>query len=96
MEKTDLINQLHAYKLEKRNEYQLKKIGLFGSFARDDAGNDSDIDIVVELHRPDLFILGNIKTDLEELFGKRVYIVRLREKMNKFLKKRIEEEAIYV
>jgi uncharacterized protein len=37
--------------LEKR--YGITRIGIFGSFARNDIRDDSDIDIVVEM-RPDL------------------------------------------
>ena len=48
------------------------------------------------MKEPDLFILGCIKTELEEQFGKKVDIVRFRTGMNSFLKKRIEQEAIYV
>ena len=55
-----------------------------------------DIDIVVKQNEPDLFLLGCIKTDLEEAFGKQVDIVRFRHDMNAFLKSRIMREAVYV
>jgi len=96
MNREDVVNILSSYKKKNSTQYHLKKIGLFGSYARNEATEESDIDIVVELLKPDLFILGNIKTDLEELFGKHVDIVRLRERMNKLLMKRIESDAIYV
>jgi len=56
----------------------------------------SDIDIVVELNKPDLFYLVDIKQDLEEKFHRPVDIVRYRDRMNAFLKKRIDKEAVYV
>jgi uncharacterized protein len=56
----------------------------------------SDIDVVVELEDPDMFNLISIKQDLEEELNRPVDIVRYREKMNIFLKARIEKEAIYV
>jgi hypothetical protein len=74
----------------------LLKLGVFGSFAQNNDTIASDLDVVVELKKPDLFILGNIKTELEQIFGKRVDIVRFRENMNPFLKKRILKESIYV
>ena len=64
--------------------------------AREAAGEESDIDIVIEQREPDLFVLGSIKTDLENEFDREVDIVRIREGMNAFLKDRIEREAIYV
>ena len=40
--------------------------------------------------------LVGIKQDLEEVFKRHVDIVRYRDKMNPFLRKRIEKEAVYV
>ncbi|MBN2174694.1 MAG: nucleotidyltransferase domain-containing protein [Bacteroidales bacterium] len=34
----------------------MERIGLFGSFARDNFENESDVDIVVKLLKPDIFI----------------------------------------
>jgi len=78
-----------------KKEYKVKKIGVFGSWARGDADEDSDIDIVVDLEKPDLFYLIGVKQAIEETFGRRVDIVRLREKMNETLRKRIEHDVIY-
>ena len=57
---------------------------------------DSDIDVVVELEKQDLFALMGIKQDLEEALSQPVDVVSYRENMNKFLKNRIQEEAVYV
>jgi len=54
-----------------------------------------DIDVVVELENPDLFNLFGIKQDLEERFHCSVDVVRYREKMNGYLKHRIDQEAFY-
>ena len=56
----------------------------------------SDIDVVVELETQDLFDLIAIKLDLEEQLSQQVDIVSYRDKMNNFLKLRIEKEAVYV
>ena len=64
--------------------------------ARVDAKNNSDIDIVVELNTPSLLNLIAIQQDLSEKFHQKVDIIRYRNKMNNFLKKRIDQEAIYV
>jgi len=36
-------------------DYGVKRIGVFGSFARNEADETSDVDIVVEMTEPDLF-----------------------------------------
>lgn len=69
---------------------------MFGSYARDEINEFSDIDIVVELSVPDIFTLVHIKSDLEGMFHKPVDIIRKRNKMNPYLKKRIDRDAIYV
>ena len=51
-------------------------LSLFGSVARDEAGPDSDVDILIDLSRPlDLFDLGLIQVRLEEILGTCVDLV---------------------
>ena len=51
---------------------------------------------MVELEKPDLFYMIGIKQAIEEVLGRKVDVVRLRERMNKALKRRIEQDVIYV
>ncbi|MEE8389473.1 MAG: nucleotidyltransferase domain-containing protein, partial [Anaerolineae bacterium] len=62
----------------------------------DEITDVSDVDVVVELDRPDLLILVGIKQELEESLQRSVDVVRYRERMNAYLKRRIEQEAVYV
>ncbi|MBA3027983.1 MAG: nucleotidyltransferase family protein [Desulfobacteraceae bacterium] len=78
-----------------REKYGVTRIGIFGSVARNQGGPDSDVDIVVEMH-PDLLKRALLKEDLESLLGHKVDVVRYRPGMNKFLKKRIDNEGHYV
>jgi len=96
LSKDYIINFISKQKPGLQNKFGIKRIGLFGSYASGHAKEDSDVDIVVELEKPDLFILIGIKQFLEEALGVHVDIVRLREKMNQALRKRIERDAIYV
>ena len=77
-------------------EYGISKIGVFGSVARNEAKDDSDIDIVIRIHEPDFFMLSSIKSLLQEKLLKRVDVVTYRPDMNEFLKNRIDSEAVYV
>ena len=96
MEKQKALEILRRYKNEHSDEYGILKIGIFGSVARDEATENSDVDIVVETETPNLFNLVHIKESLEALYHTHVDIVRYRETMNPYLKKYIEQEAIYV
>ncbi len=54
------------------------------------------MDVVVELEDPDLLILVGVKQELEELLRVPTDVVRYRDEMNPYLKRRIDQEAIYV
>lgn len=96
LDKDYIINLIRNQKPDLEREFGVKRIGLFGSFAKGRPKEDSDIDVVVELEKPDLFALIGIKQLLEESFGTHVDIVRLRDKMNPALRKRIDRDVIYV
>ena len=92
----NVLRILGMHKDELTRDYGLLKLGVFGSVARNEARENSDIDIVVETQVPDLLRMVNLKEDLEELLHNRVDLVRYRLRMNSFLKKRIDNEAHYV
>ena len=96
MDRDTILDLLAKYKEKKQNLYAIEKIGVFGSVARDEATEDSDVDICIKTKTPDLFMLVHIQEELQNLFHKSVDLVRVRERMNPYLKKRIEKEAIYV
>jgi len=89
-----ILNELRALKSELRDRYQVSKIGIFGSVARNEATEDSDIDIVVEME-PNILKRIGLKRELEEKLGKRVDVIRYWHGMNKYLKARIERDALY-
>ncbi len=96
MHKEEMLKFLKKFQEENKNKYHIEKLGIFGSFAKDTANHNSDIDIVVVLEKQDLFEIIGIKQALEEHLKSQVDIVSYRDKMNLFLKRRIDKEAIYV
>jgi len=96
MTQQQILAYLSSHKARFQELYSVNKIGIFGSYARDEATPQSDIDIVVDLNKSTMFGLVAIKEDIEEYFHTHVDIVQIRERMNKVLKERIEKEAIYV
>ncbi len=75
--------------------YGIERVGIFGSIARNESIDTSDVDVVVEM-APDISRMVHVKEFLEEAFQTPVDLVRYRERMNTFLKKRIDKEAVYV
>jgi len=93
MDKSNILNYLKEHYLEFQKKYNIEQIGLFGSYARDESTLSSDIDIYVKMP-PKLFYMVAIKDELEKVFHKNVDIVRLRDKMNPYLQKRILKDGI--
>ena len=94
LEKASVLERLTLYKNAHALRMGIEEIGLFGSYAKGMQTKQSDIDVYVRLSQANLFTLSRIRIDLEELFGKKVDIVQLREHMNNFLKRRIEADAV--
>ena len=76
--------------------YGILRIGIFGSVARGEHTEGSDVDICVDLKIPSLFSLVHIKEELCQLFGCEVDVVRMRQNMDALLKQDILKEGIYV
>ncbi|OGJ84888.1 MAG: nucleotidyltransferase [Candidatus Raymondbacteria bacterium RifOxyC12_full_50_8] len=95
MGKNDILVLLRMYKGRCAGKYGINALGVFGSVARDQATGDSDVDIVVKMEQPNLVTLSRIRLEIEEMVHTHVDIVHYRDTMNKLLKKRIDEEAVY-
>lgn len=92
---SEYIELLKQYKESNADKYGIAKIGIFGSVARGMQNKNSDVDIYMVSKPLSLFTMVRIKGELQELLGCSVDIVRLRDRMNSLLRKRIEEEGIY-
>lgn len=87
-------NQLNII-IEVLRPYHPKRIGLFGSVARNEENKDSDIDILFSLHQPiGLFTLSKIHFDLEEKLQKKVDLIS-ENGLNKFIKEKVLREVKY-
>ena len=96
MTRDEILRRLEQFQQQKKSEFGILRLGVFGSIARGTFTDTSDVDVVVELAQPDLIALVGIKQELESLLHRRVDIVRYREHMNPLLKRRIDREAVYV
>jgi len=59
------------------NDYPLKKVTLFGSYADGSCTEESDVDLLVEFDTPgvSLFTLSGLKLGLEDILQKKVDIL---------------------
>lgn len=92
----EYIRLLRCFLSEFGSEYGITRIGIFGSVARGQQTEDSDVDVLIEAPVLGLLTLVGIKLQLEELFGSPVDVVRKTKYMPERFRERIEKEVIYV
>jgi uncharacterized protein len=96
MKKDEVIDRL----LENREELKIrgiKSLALFGSVAREDDTQGSDVDVMVELSRPmGLFGLSDLRQRLREILGVENVDLLTRDGIHPALKDVIRSEAIDV
>ncbi len=94
MTKEQILNYLKTHKEKFKKEYEVEQIGLFASYARNEAKADSDIDIFVQM-KPSLFKLVGLKQQIEEDLKKKVDIIRKHKHIKPILLKMIEKDIHY-
>ena len=86
--------QQHFNKLQQ--QYSVKTLGIFGSYARREATQSSDIDVLVEFDGALTFDkYMNLKFFIEDLFNRKVDLV-IKEDIKPQIKEQILKETIYV
>lgn len=94
--RNQILSMLKVYYLCNKSELGIERIGLFGSFVRNEAGPESDIDIIVTLTRPDLFLYSTITRQLETVFGRHVDLISSKSRLPESFRKHLEKEVVYV
>lgn len=87
---TDQVQQIRDAIVPLLKKHGVKRAGLFGSVARGDAGEKSDVDVLVEL-RKDISLLDfiGIEHELEDSLGRSVDLVEYH-----LLKPRIKDKIL--
>lgn len=91
----EIIKILKRFKETSAHKYGIRTLGIFGSFARGQQDEQSDLDVVVTLNDPDFFTLEKIKEELEKLMHLNIDIVNFRNTLRDSLKANIQQDAIY-
>jgi hypothetical protein len=90
----EMLVFLRKHKEELGTRFSVKTIGLFGSALRGTLGQESDVDILVELAQPTFDHYMDLKFFLEEQLGRRVDLV-LADSLKPRLKPIIAREVAY-
>ena len=94
---SEYLQLLKQFKDTQAMKYGIQKIGLFGSVARGEQQEGSDVDVCFEGNAIGLFKLSALKSELEELFGTTVDLLRMRKQLDgTILKDSVMKDLIYV
>lgn len=94
----NILNFLSENKLFLREQFHVVKIGIFGSFARNEQSPDSDIDILIEMENNVLNVYDlkwNLREFLKNQFQREVDICNSKH-IKPYAKDYILKDAIYV
>jgi len=90
------IEQIKEATIPILSRYGVVRAGVFGSYARDEADQDSDVDMLVDIQKDiSLFEFVRLKLELEKALGLKVDLVEY-ETIKPLIRQRIlkEEKAI--
>jgi len=93
-EKTNILQIIREKQSELARRFTVRRIGVFGSFARGSAGPESDVDILVELAEPTFDHYMDLKFYLEEVLNRSVDLI-MADTVKPRLRPIIEKEVVY-
>jgi len=95
LSKEDILMYLQSHKEEFNEAYDIESIGLFGSFARGEETNESDIDIFVKM-KPTFFKLVAFQQKVQEDLKRKVDVIREHNNIKPLFLKMIKKDICYV
>lgn len=95
MESRSEIFRLLESNRDKIKSFGVKRLGVFGSVARDEQTENSDVDVLVELEKETFRGYMGLLLFLEDLFGRKVDLA-IKDSIKPRIKDRVLSETIYV
>ena len=93
--RSEYISTIKSFSDVIKTQFGVTSMKLFGSVAREEQTNSSDIDVCVVM-KPNMLLRIRLKHFLEELLACNVDIVREHKNMNETLKREIERDGIEI
>ena len=95
MTKDEILSGLSDNKSYIEQNFEVDKIGLFGSYAKGKQTEDSDIDIYVEFKHKTFDNLAGLWNYLEDLYHKKIDLFHKHKNNNKIIISNIQKDVIY-
>ena len=93
--KDEYLNQLRRFKQQYATEYGIERIGIFGSVARGEQTENSDVDVYYEGKLLGLKSLVEFPLQLEKFLGTPVDVVRKHSNLRPSFVERIMRDIVY-
>ncbi len=90
----DALNILKAHEKEVKRKFGVRKIGIFGSHARGEEKETSDVDILVEFEEPTFRNFMGLAFYLEDLFDREVDLVTVKG-LSPYIRPYVEREVVW-
>jgi predicted nucleotidyltransferase len=90
-----IVDILRRHKPDLQRKYPISRLGVFGSYARGEAKDSSDIDIAVDIQGPMGLNFVAMANEIEDLFGVKVDVVPTRSIKPGYLPS-VEKDIVYV
>jgi len=95
-EKRRVLDVLENFKKYNAAKYGIENLALFGSFSRGEQDEESDVDVLIELRSPSLFIYVEIQAALESVLKHPVDLVSFKARKREGFDSEISKDLIYV
>ena len=96
MTRDEALAILRREKPRLSERYGVRQIGVFGSVARNEATDDSDVDIIVDVPVTDAWEYFSLVDEIKTAFPVPVDVVRLHSKLRPFFLERLARDGVYV
>jgi len=90
----NIIGILRKRDGEIKERFHVKRIGLFGSFARGDEKETSDVDIMVEFEQPTFDNFIKLAFFLEDLLGRKVELITP-DSLSPYIAPYVKDEVVW-
>ena len=95
MNKDDILKKLTKNKTYIEQNFEVDKIGLFGSYVKNQQTDESDIDIYVEFKHKTFDNIAGLWNYLEELYHKKIDLFHKHKNNNSVILSNIQKDVIY-
>lgn len=95
LNRNECIRKLQTCKNVVTEKFGVHSMRLFGSVARNEQNESSDVDVCVEME-PSLLRRSGLKIYLEELLNCKVDVLCIHKNMDKYLIQQIERDGILI